>query len=400
MDPVRLALDVGPLHGHRTGVGAAVAELAAALAGRSGRRPHAVPAQLPGPTRHTDAPTAAARRPGPPAVGPRRLAPVDRWLAPAEVVHGTNYVVPPSRLPRVVSVYDCWFLANPGLASPAVRRAGDVLRRAAAHGACRPRVQRGDRRRGPRAARHRPGRGHPPGSAAGAAGTGAPGERRVARRSSSGRLRARARHDERRKNLPALVEAFGQPRRARRRRLVLAGAPGDDTPAVRRRRRRPGRRRPATRARAGSRSTPPPRGGCSHHAAALAYPSLDEGFGFPILEAQAAGRRSWPRAAGSIPEVGRRRGRAGPARRYAMPSPARSSASRRRRPPPRAGRRRERPTSRASRGAATAGAPRPACTAAVRERGRRDRRRRGAFRRRRGGPLPARAGAGRRPAAG
>ena len=40
-----------------------------------------------------------------------------------------------------------------------------------------------------------------------------------------------------------------------------------------------------------------------HHAAAVAYPSLDEGFGFPILEAQAAGRPVVATCAGSIPEV-------------------------------------------------------------------------------------------------
>jgi glycosyltransferase involved in cell wall biosynthesis len=39
------------------------------------------------------------------------------------------------------------------------------------------------------------------------------------------------------------------------------------------------------------------------HAAALAYPSLDEGFGFPILEAQRAGTPVVASSAGSIPEV-------------------------------------------------------------------------------------------------
>ena len=38
-------------------------------------------------------------------------------------------------------------------------------------------------------------------------------------------------------------------------------------------------------------------------AAVLAYPSLDEGFGFPILEAQQAGTPVVASAAGSIPEV-------------------------------------------------------------------------------------------------
>ena len=38
-----------------------------------------------------------------------------------DVVHGTNYVVPPTRLPTVVSVYDCWFLRHPELATPLVQ---------------------------------------------------------------------------------------------------------------------------------------------------------------------------------------------------------------------------------------------------------------------------------------
>ena len=40
-----------------------------------------------------------------------------------------------------------------------------------------------------------------------------------------------------------------------------------------------------------------------HHAAVLAYPSLDEGFGFPLLEAQRAGVPIVATRAGSIPEV-------------------------------------------------------------------------------------------------
>ena len=40
-----------------------------------------------------------------------------------------------------------------------------------------------------------------------------------------------------------------------------------------------------------------------HHARLLAYPSLDEGFGFPILEAQAIGLPVVATRAGSIPEV-------------------------------------------------------------------------------------------------
>ena len=46
-----------------------------------------------------------------------------------EVVHGTNYVVPPSRRPRSCRCTTAGSCANPGQASPDVRRAGEVLRR-------------------------------------------------------------------------------------------------------------------------------------------------------------------------------------------------------------------------------------------------------------------------------
>ena len=101
-------------YGHRTGVGAAVAELVAALdrprrrraacrtCSASGRRP----SRPPGASR--------CRPPSPTGCGRALDRPrVDHWLGAAEVVHGTNYVVPPSRRPALVSVYDCWFLAHP-----------------------------------------------------------------------------------------------------------------------------------------------------------------------------------------------------------------------------------------------------------------------------------------------
>ena len=59
----------------------------------------------------------------------------DRWLGPADVVHGTNYVAPPSTKPTVISVYDCWFLRHPADANPLVRRAAKTLRRRVAEGA-------------------------------------------------------------------------------------------------------------------------------------------------------------------------------------------------------------------------------------------------------------------------
>ncbi len=67
--------------------------------------------------------------------GRDRPATVDRWLGRPDVVHGTNYVVPPTRCPSVVSVYDCWFLEHPRDVDADVRRAAAVLRRSVADGA-------------------------------------------------------------------------------------------------------------------------------------------------------------------------------------------------------------------------------------------------------------------------
>jgi glycosyltransferase involved in cell wall biosynthesis len=302
MDPVRLALDVGPLYGHRTGVGAAVAGLRATLEAEADVQLHPYvlsfqtrPAE---PVRRLPLPAALAHRLWARADWPR----VDRWLAPAEVVHGTNYVVPPSRLPRLISVYDCWFLANLPLASPAVRRAAAVLRRATRHGAwvhasshaTADRVRELLTERvevvplGPLPV--------PPPVALPADATWAlPLEHRP--------FVLTLGTVERRKNLPTLVKAFGRAAPSLDgAALVLAGAPGDDSAAVM----------------AAVGELPPPvrddvfvpgavdthtKSWLLHHAAVMAYPSLDEGFGFPILEAQGAGRPVVATRAGSIPEV-------------------------------------------------------------------------------------------------
>src|SRR4029077_3131628 len=60
---------------------------------------------------------------------------IDRWLRPAQVLHATNYLTPPGRLPTLVSVYDCSFVRYPELCTPEVRAFEPVLRRAIARGA-------------------------------------------------------------------------------------------------------------------------------------------------------------------------------------------------------------------------------------------------------------------------
>lgn len=297
-----VAIDVAPLHGHRTGVGHAVAGTVDALRGLDGLALHpyvtSLRAHLDDNERRLPIPAALAHR----VWSHSSRLPMDRWLGRPDVVHGTNYVVPPTRCPRIVSVYDCWFLDHPDEAIPDVRRAGLVLRRAVDSGAHVVTSSDATAQRvrdlldtervttvhlGPPPAEEAPDR-------------------------TPERLTALADEPfvvalgtvERRKNLPTLVAAFGRLAEEHDSvRLVLAGADGDDLDALtaaiaaladgaRQRIRRLGVVNTDEKA------------WLLRHAVALAYPSLDEGFGFPILEAQVAGTPVVASSAGSIPEVG------------------------------------------------------------------------------------------------
>ena len=175
---------------------------------------------------------------------------VDRWLRGVRRVHGTNYVVPPSRCRGSCRCTTAGSCAIPTRRTADVRaRRRGAAPRACAHGAVVHAVVARHRRRVARAA---------------AAG------RRVARctwprsrcrrpRRPCAHRRARRRATsslaigtlERRKNLPRLVEAFGL--LAAEHRRAAAGA-------RRRRRRRP--RAPSTRAIDRARRRRPPRGSC------------------------------------------------------------------------------------------------------------------------------------------
>lgn len=297
-----VALDVGPLHGPRTGVATAVDGMVRGL-GQLADPPAVLPylvsfrARPAGDVRRLPVPAALAMR----AWSCSDLPRADRWLRPAEVVHGTNYTVPPSRLPRVVSVYDCWFLRHPDEVHPDVRRAGSVLRRAVAGGA----MVHASSTTTEHAVRDLLGTdrvrtiplGAPPPTPPPAS-TARPFPELEGRELvlALGTL-------EQRKNLPALVRAFGLLADERpEARLVLAGGAGDAAAAVDDAILSLPRHLTSHVVLTG-RVDDAAKSWLLHRARVLAYPSLDEGFGFPLLEAMAVGLPVVASTAGSIPEV-------------------------------------------------------------------------------------------------
>jgi len=298
MTALRVGFDTGPLFGPKTGIGFAVESLHGALAGRDDVElvdyVLSARAKPQPPTRKLPLPAALAHRVWTHTSHPR----VDRWLDGAQLIHGTNYVVPPARLPRLVSVYDCWFLRHTDEARPAVRRAGQVLRRAVDEGAIvhtsSHATEAAVRELLPGAAVHTVHLGPiplPP----------APDRSPIAALDGVPFVLAIG-TIERRKNLPRLVQAFGLLASAHPDvLLVLAGGDGDDRAAVDASVDALGPLAP--RVLFTGRVDDGVRSWLLRHAAVLAYPSLDEGFGFPLLDAMQAGVPIVASEAGSIPEV-------------------------------------------------------------------------------------------------
>jgi glycosyltransferase involved in cell wall biosynthesis len=143
-DPVTVAMDATPLLGRRTGVGESVAGFMGAVATGPHLRVigyglsaagHALAEQLPasvGPGRHVRIPAAALLR-----LWARLDHPVaERWTGTVDVVHGTNFVVPPTaKAARLVTVHDLTPVLFPELCSPTSLRYPGLIRRAIQQGA-------------------------------------------------------------------------------------------------------------------------------------------------------------------------------------------------------------------------------------------------------------------------
>ena len=130
---MRVVLDATPLLGVRTGIGRSVEGLLDGFA----QLPDAPDLALVAFTRSRERPRAASGT----WVGPRIPArllqtawgiapfpPAEMLFGPSEVVHGTNFVLPPRRRAGgVVTIHDLAFLLHPSTVTPAVRRLQSLI---------------------------------------------------------------------------------------------------------------------------------------------------------------------------------------------------------------------------------------------------------------------------------
>jgi glycosyltransferase involved in cell wall biosynthesis len=143
-DRLRVAVDATPLLGMRTGVGMFCDGALGALGNRpdldvaafavTWRRRHLLRPLVPAPVDVVERPMPA--RPLHLIWAHRSFPPIEWFTGPADVVHGTNFVVPPTRrAARVVTVHDLTAVRFPELCDASTLMFPDLVRRAVADGA-------------------------------------------------------------------------------------------------------------------------------------------------------------------------------------------------------------------------------------------------------------------------
>jgi glycosyltransferase involved in cell wall biosynthesis len=311
-DPVAVAVDVTPMAGARTGIGRSVAELVGALEALPdgpmlqpfalGMRTPRHRADLPDGTRIARVPTRLLLRTWSHRAWPR----LGRVLGDAQVVHATNYLVPPSRLPTIVTIHDCAFVRFPETVSPEVRRFLPILRRAVArgvvvHATTHTVAAEIDEHFGPGLSEQ--GRIVVVPWAIPEIGDTSEMPNDLDARIAGAPFVLAVGTLEPRKNLPRLVQSFGALASTMPDvRLVIAGQDGPDRVAI-----DAAISALATSARErvvmAGRVSDAARRALLERAAVLAYPSIYEGFGFPMLEAMTLGTPVVAADAGAISEV-------------------------------------------------------------------------------------------------
>jgi glycosyltransferase involved in cell wall biosynthesis len=304
---LRVAVDGTPLLGVRTGIGYTTAAIIDALAGRDDLDLVAYAITFRGRSQ------LAALTPTGVRAGTRRIPArlvrtlwrhadtphIERWTGPVDVVHATNFVAPPANAPTIVTVHDLAFARHPDLTSRTAQHYDAFIRRALDRGAVvhtvsdyvATEVQEEFGLAPERVVRIYPGL-HARGAGSAERGRAIAGAPRYVL--FVGEIGPR-------KNIPRLVRAFFEVAETDPDlHLVLAGPPGPDTDQVE-----------ALVRESRHRGRVLVTGYVSDEArldllagsALFAFPSLDEGFGHPPLDAMAAGVPVVAAAAGAIPEV-------------------------------------------------------------------------------------------------